>query len=100
MSKPNSTARRRLKLESLGQGIAAMRPCKNCSKASRRYYIGKGSDKYVNCIRLGESCDLAPINHSRWRRLERKRKRLRTELREARAKLLRLEQQVESIEDK
>ena len=77
-----------------------MRPCKNCSKADRRCRVGEGSSKCVDCVRLGEVCDLAPMDHNRWRRLERERKRLRVELREARTRLLRLEQQVESVEDK
>ena len=98
--KLNSTERRLAKLKSLGVGIIAIRPYKNCSKADRRCRVGEGSGKYIDCIRLGEVCNLAPIDYNRWRRLECERKRLRVELRKARARLLRLEQQVESIEDK
>ena len=74
--KLSSSNYRRAKLLLLGLGIKAMRPCKNCARTGCSYCVSEGSTKYINCVRTRESCDLAPINLNKWRRLEKERKRL------------------------
>ena len=64
-----------------------MRPCRNYSRLGRLCRVREGSNKYIDYIRLGEPCDLAPINLSKWRRLKKERKRLYAKLRKTRAKV-------------
>ena len=81
------TDRRRRKLESLGVGVIAIRPCKNCVKSGVQYRLEEDSEKCVDCIRQGIACDLVPLDLRKWRRLESERKRYRIEIRRARAKV-------------
>ena len=64
-AKPSSSNRRRLKVYSLGLSIKAMRSCKSYSRLGRPYRVREGSNKCVDCVRLNEPCDLAPINLSK-----------------------------------
>ena len=96
--KPNSSHRRRALLESLGIGLETMRPCRNCSRASKQCRVGEDSEKCVECVRGGKLCDLAPLDTGRWKRLEEKRRKLKEELREAVAKQQRLLKQIDFVE--
>ena len=53
----------------------------------------------MECIRLGKTCDLA-ISPTTLKKIHSERVRLRKEVREMRTKLLRLERQLEFVEDK
>ena len=64
-AKTLSSDRHRLKVYSLGPSIEAIRSCKNYSYLGRSYRVREGSNKYINYIRLGEPCDLAPLNLSK-----------------------------------
>ena len=64
------------KLLLLSLGIEVIRPYKNYTRTSYPYRVSEGSTKCINCVRTRESCDLAPINLNKWRRLEKERKRL------------------------
>ena len=99
-AKLSSSNRRRSKILSLGPSIEAMRPCNNYSRKGYSYRVSKGSNKCVSCVRLGKPCDLAPININKWKRLEKERRRLYLELREARAKARQIEELVKSVKDK
>ena len=98
--KDNSSKRRRAKLELLGTGLVVMRHCRNCSRTGKECRVSDGSEKCVECVRLGNVCDLASLNTNKWKRLERERKKLKQEAREAMARLQRLHQQIDSVEEK
>ena len=76
-----------------------MRPCRSCSAGAKVCQVGEGSEKCVECIRLGKTCDLA-ISLTTLKKIYSKRVRLRKEVREMRTKLLRLKRQLEFVEDK
>ena len=54
-----------------------------CNRLNKVYRVQEESKKCVKCIRKSCSCDLAPLNIARWRRLEAQRKILKQQLRDA-----------------
>lgn len=48
--------------------------------------MGGGSEKCIECVGLGKACNLASMDTARWKLLDAHRRRLKEELREARAK--------------
>lgn len=77
-----------------------MRSCKNCARSSKPCRVAEGSDKCVECVRLACSCDLAPLDTARWKRLEDQRRKLKAELKESYAKQQRLLCQIDALEEK
>ena len=97
--KKTSSQRRCNLLKTLGIGSLAMRPCFHCSRLGKACKIVDGSNKCFECIRLDHTCDLAPLDVNRYRRLEEQRKKLKTELRTTIAKQQRLVQQLKFVEN-
>ena len=79
----------------------AMRACSNCERSGRISLckLSDRSDKCLECVRLEYSCDLAPFDPVKWRRLKATRKRLRQEASDALAKFTRLQRQIEFLKD-
>ena len=75
------------------------RSCKRCEDTPQLCHSGDGSDRCVECVRVGLDCDLSPINIPKWKRLEERRKRLRKERSEAMARVMRMDKEIESIEE-
>ena len=86
----NSFLRKKDLLDALELVSLAMRPCRNCATSSKIYCVSNDSKKCVECVRSSRDCDLA-ISSTSIKRIHRKRMRLKKEMREARAKLNRLE---------
>ena len=84
-----SSSRKQSLLYKSGNVSEAMRPCKRCVAASRRCQLGEVSKKCLECVRAGRSCNLS-ISAKKLSRLYRERLRLRREVRETQAKLMRL----------
>ena len=82
----SSSARRRLLLSTLGVGIPAMRPCRNCVSSGKPCRVAGGSEKCIECVRGARPCDLASLDTSRYKRLEVQRKKIERELVEAHKK--------------
>jgi len=101
VSKPSSSAvkRRRLSEKLRHNDSPVMRPCNHCSNRSVECRVGTGSDRCVECVRLGRKCDLA-VSEAEWERVRKERARLRAELSETLAKAARLQKQQELIESR
>ena len=96
----SSSARRRQLVLKLGMASLSKRSCGRCSSSPLNLcHTGEDSDRCVECVRAGVDCDLSPINVPKWKRLEERRKRLRKERSEAMARLMRLDKEIESIEE-
>ena len=100
IKKSSSFLRRRQQLNSLNIDSLAMRFCKNCTQTSKQCRVAKDCEKCVKCVRSGRSCDLAPLNTARWRRLEEQRRKLKAELKESLAKQQRLLRQIDYVKEK
>ena len=77
-------------LKVLAIGTFAMRPCSHCSRLRKACKIVGDSNKCLECIRLSHTCDLAPLDINRYRRLEEQRKKLKAKLHTMIAKQQRL----------
>ncbi len=77
-----------------------MRFCYQCVRLSKQCRVAKNSNKCVKCLRDNCSCDLAPLDIVRWRRLEKQRRKLKEELRKANAKQQRLLRQLDYLKEK
>ncbi len=76
-----------------------MRPCRNYTMFSKIYCVDNNFKKCVKCVRSSRNCDLA-IFLASIKRIYRKRMRLKKEVRDARAKLSRLEKQLNFLKNK
>ena len=76
-----------------------MRACKNCSDRSIECRVGRGSERCLECVRLGRKCDLS-ISDAEWERVRKERARLSAELQETYAKAARLQKQQELVESR
>jgi len=76
-----------------------MRSCRNCAISSKIYCVSDNSKQCVKCVRSNRDYDLA-ISSTSIKRIYEKRMRLKKEVREARAKLSRLEKQLDFLENK
>jgi len=77
----------------------AMRPCRNCAMSSKTYCVNNDFEKCVKCVRLSRDYNLA-ISPTSIKQIYEKKLRLKKEVREARAKLSRLERQLNFLENK
>jgi len=68
--------------------------CWNCAVFDKSCCVNEGFEKCVECVRSGRECDLA-ISPTAIKRIHSERLRLKKEAREARAKLSRLEKQLD-----
>ncbi len=71
-----------------------MRFCRNCTMSSKIYCVNNDFKKCVKCVRSSCDCDLA-ISFISIKRIYEERMRLKKEVRDARAKLSRLEKQLD-----
>jgi len=95
----NSSLHKKDLLDALGPMSLAMRPCRNCATSSKACCVGDDSKKCVECVRSNRGYDLA-ISPASIKRIHGERMRLKKEVREARAKLSRLEKQLDFLENK
>ena len=79
-----------------------MRFCKNflLSSVPKPCRIAEGSEKSVACVNNGRFCNLVSLDTVKWRKLKKKRKRLKVELKKSYAKQQRLFRQIDFVEKK
>ena len=101
----DSTRRKHTLFDTIVPSFLAMRFCKNCSHARVFCRIGDGSEKCVECVSTGRTCDLV-ISPTIIKRIQRERRRIRDEVRKARAaakttivEMNRLKRQLEALKD-
>ena len=75
-----SSQHRRRRLKKLSNITMIMRPCKSCIKSKKRCIVSNDANKCIECIRREVPCDLTSLNTLRWKRLKKKRKKLKTNL--------------------
>ena len=75
-----------------------MRPCKRCASRNLTCLLGESSEKCIECVSSGKSCDLV-IPPSKLRRVHKERIRVRNEVREVKAKLYRMETRLRDLEN-
>ncbi len=95
----NSFFRKKDFLDALKFVSLAMRSCRNCATSSKIYCVNNDFKKCIKCVRSNRDCDLA-ISSTLIKRIHKKRMRLKKEVRKARAKLSRLERQLDFLENK
>ncbi len=95
----NSFLRKKDFLDALELASLAMRSCCNCATSSKIYCVNNNSKKCVKCVRSNRDYNLA-ISSTSIKQIYEKRMRLKKEVREARAKLSRLEKQLDFLENK
>lgn len=80
----------------------SMHPCKNCARSQVSCRVDEGSEKCVACVSSGRTCDLA-ISPVTIRRIQNERKRIRDEVRKARAAakaaVAKVDRQLEALEN-
>ena len=76
-----------------------MRPYKRCTSRNLTYLLGKSSEKYIECVSSGKSCDLI-IPPSKLRRVYKERIRVRNKVRKVKVKLYRIETRLRDLENK
>ena len=77
----------------------AMRPCKRCISRNLTCLLGKSSEKCIECVSSGKSCDLI-IPPSKLRCIYKERIRVRNKVRKVKAKLHRIETRLRNLENK
>ena len=79
-----------------------MRFCKNCSLSfvPKPCRIAENSEKCVVCVNSDRFCNLVSFDTAKWRKLKKKRKRLKAELKKSYAKQQRLLRQIDFVEKK
>ena len=101
-SRPRSTFSRHQLVDTiLKTGSLAMRPCSNCERAgyADKCKVGASSQRCVECARKGSSdCNLAPFSPAKWTRIWKERNKKAQEAKEALAKFIRLQREVEELE--
>jgi hypothetical protein len=76
----------------------AMRPCKRCSSLRKTCTFDEMSKKCICCVKTSKLCDLA-ISPAKFRRIHKKRLRVRDAIREMKTKLYRLKHQLRQLEN-
>ncbi len=76
-----------------------MRSCRNCTMFNKIYCVNNNFKKCVKCVRSNCNYDLT-ISSTLIKRIYEKRMRLKKEVRDTRAKLSRLEKQLDFLENK
>ena len=99
---PNFTNRPKQKVAFFGIGVFAMRFCKNCllSFVPKPCRIVENFEKCVACVNSGRFCNLVFLDTVRWRKLKKKRKWLKVELKKSYVKQQRLFRQIDFVEKK
>jgi len=95
----NSSFRKKAFFDTLNFAYLAMRSCRNCAMSSKVYCVSDDFEKCVKCVRLSRNYDLA-ISFALIKQIYEKRLRLKKEMREACAKLIRLKKQLNFLKDK
>jgi septal ring factor EnvC (AmiA/AmiB activator) len=95
----NSSLRKKDFFDALEFVFLTMRSCRNCATSSKIYCVNNDSKKCVKCVRFSRDYNLAIFSTS-IKRIHEERMRLKKEVREARAKLSRLEKQLDFLENK
>ena len=52
-----------------------MRPYDRYIRLGLPYRVTNGSGYYLKCLEVGKSCNLAPLNINKWKRLKKERKK-------------------------
>jgi hypothetical protein len=76
----------------------AMRLCKRCSSLRKTCILDEMSKKCICCVEANKLCDLA-ISPAKFRRIYKKRIRIRDAIREVKAKLYRLKHQLRQLKN-
>jgi len=76
-----------------------MRSCRNCATFNKVYCVNNDFEKCVKCVRSNRDYNLT-ISSTSIKQIYEKRMRLKKEVRETRAKLSRLEKQLDFLENK
>ncbi len=95
----NSSFRKKDFFDALDSLCLAMRSCRNCAMSSKTCCVNDNFKKCMECVRLSRGYNLA-ISLASIKRIYEKRLRLKKEMREARAKLIRLKRQLDFLENK
>ncbi len=77
----------------------AMRSCRNCTMSSKAYCVNNDFEKCVKCVRSNYDYNLT-ISFTLIKRIYKERMRLKKEVRDAHAKLSRLEKQLDFLKNK
>jgi len=94
----NSFKRKKDLLNSVDPLSFAMRPCKRCSSLEKTCTLDKTSKKCICCVKTSKLCDLA-ISPAKFRRIYKKRLRVRDAIREMKTKLYRLKHQLRQLKN-
>ncbi len=95
----NSFKRKKDLLNSVDSLLLAMRFYKRCSSLKKTCILDKMSKKCICCVKTNKSCDLA-ISLTKFRRIYKKRLRVRDAIREMKTKLYRLKHQLRQLKNK
>ena len=76
----------------------AIRPYKRYISRNLTCLLSKSSEKYIECVSSGKSCDLI-IPPSKLRRVYKERIRVRNKVRKVKAKLYRIETRLRNLEN-
>ena len=76
----------------------AIRPCKRCISRNLTCLLSKSSEKYIEYVSSGKSCDLI-IPPSKLRYIYKERIRVRNKVRKVKAKLYRIETRLRDLEN-
>ena len=96
-----STFRRgRLSGEIREFGFVKMRPCNSCTKSDVSCKISLTADRCMRCSSKNLECNLVPFSPVKWRRLQVQRRQKDQEIKEALARLNRLQNEREELEKK
>jgi hypothetical protein len=77
----------------------AMRSCKRCSSLKKTCTLDEMSKKCICCVKASKPCDLT-ISSAKFRRIHKKRLRVRDAIREVKTKLYRLKHQLRQLKNK
>ena len=93
-----SSCRKADLLSNFGILSEAIRPCKRCVSRNLTCLLNKSSEKCIEYVSSGKSCDLA-IPPSKLRRIHKERIRVRNKVRKVKAKLYRIETRLRDLEN-
>ena len=98
MPKESLTSHHCQQLKTLSPSIHKMCFCWNCVTSDKACCIAEGSEKCVECVRSGKSCDLVSLNTTRYHHLKEKHKKFKAELNEAHAEQIQLMKKVQAAQ--
>jgi len=94
----NSFKRKKDLFNSADSLSLAMRSCKRCSSLEKTCTLDEASKKCICCVKASKSCDLT-ISPIKFRRIYKKRLRVRDAIREVKTKLYRLKHQLRQLKN-